>query len=321
MSKIKPLISIIVPTYKRNKLLKKSLQSLINQTYENIEIVVVNNYPQEPIKKIIKQFNDKRIKLFREKVLGSASARNMGLVKAKGKYICFCDDDDLYLPEKVEKQFQFMNKNHQFDFSYHNFYFQKKGRKILSRPSIKPTTTPKFLATNYLTAPIHTLMIKKKCLNKIRFDPDLPGSEDSDFVKNIVCHYQFGYFNKPLVIYSLHSKNKKNQRSVNTYLTNNQVSVNYLKKILKTKIDNRQLKTGLQTKLYYHKSLVYFFQFRFKKARLEFFKFIKEKPFCFWPYLYLVFSLMPKKIVEKKVIPNITKIEFQFLKLKSCFKK
>ena len=106
-----PLVSIIIPTYQRPQLLLKTLKSLVNQTYKNIEILIINNYPKDNLNPIVNQLKDRRIKLYTEKKKNTAHARNLGLKKAKGKYICFCDDDDLYLADKIKLQLKFMQNN------------------------------------------------------------------------------------------------------------------------------------------------------------------------------------------------------------------
>ena len=120
------LVSIIVPSYKRTpELVGRALNSLLNQTYKNIEIVVVddNAKPElssyrEDLKNLIDSLGDDRIVyLQNEANLGGAGSRNEGIRVANGEYITFLDDDDEYLPEKVEKQLEFIKEN-QLDMSF-----------------------------------------------------------------------------------------------------------------------------------------------------------------------------------------------------------
>lgn len=106
------LISIVIPTYKRNETLKRALDSAISQTYSPIEIIVVDDNADYPDvrsnnESIIKEYSNCNIKLVKnDKNLGGGLSRNAGIQVASGKYICFLDDDDEYLPDKVEKQFK-----------------------------------------------------------------------------------------------------------------------------------------------------------------------------------------------------------------------
>ena len=102
-------VSVIVPTFRQTKLLHKAINSLILQTYENLEIIVIDDNDDEtfkiPNEEYFKSLNDKRIKYIRNEVnLGSAKSRNKGLGLATGKYVTFLDDDDYYSPDKIEIQ-------------------------------------------------------------------------------------------------------------------------------------------------------------------------------------------------------------------------
>lgn len=114
-----PKVSIIIPTYRREDSLKRALVSLANQTYSNIEIIVVddnaNNSWNSKVEDIIKGMNKKEnvsiIYVQNRENKGSAETRNIGIKKATGEFITFLDDDDIYLPDKVERQVNHMIEN------------------------------------------------------------------------------------------------------------------------------------------------------------------------------------------------------------------
>lgn len=108
-------VSIIIPTYKRSDYLIRAIDSVINQTYSNIEVIVIDdNDPYSEFRKATeikmqKYFNNKKVKYLKnDRNLGGALARNVGIREATGDYITFLDDDDVYLPYKIEKQLNFM---------------------------------------------------------------------------------------------------------------------------------------------------------------------------------------------------------------------
>jgi len=108
-----PKISVIIPFYGRSNLLKRAIKSVLDQTFQNFEIIIIDdNDPgayKNKTKKIIEIFNDKRIRFINHnKNKGNKSARNTGLNKAKGEYIAFLDDDE-WLPNKIEKQIKAFN--------------------------------------------------------------------------------------------------------------------------------------------------------------------------------------------------------------------
>jgi glycosyltransferase involved in cell wall biosynthesis len=96
------LASIIVPTYNRKWLLPRTLQSLVNQSYENIEILLINDCGED-VQEVVDKFNDPRIKyLQNSKNVGLAATRNVGLKNANGSHFCLCDDDDIYAKYAIE---------------------------------------------------------------------------------------------------------------------------------------------------------------------------------------------------------------------------
>ena len=106
----KGLVSVVIPTYKRSELLQKAIDSVLNQTYKNIQLIVVNDniigdeYSQELYKLIEGVKDDRLIFLEQEKHINGAAARNVGIRRATGEYIAFQDDDDYWEPEKIERQ-------------------------------------------------------------------------------------------------------------------------------------------------------------------------------------------------------------------------
>ncbi len=110
MSKEYPLISVIIPTYNGAKNIKRAITSILNQTYPNIEVIVVDDASKDNTVEIVESMKDSRIKLLRHKEnKNGAAARNTGIRAAKGEYIAFLDDDDEWLPEKLMKQMQYLS--------------------------------------------------------------------------------------------------------------------------------------------------------------------------------------------------------------------
>jgi glycosyltransferase involved in cell wall biosynthesis len=118
------LVSIIIPTYNTEKFIRTTLQSVQNQTYQNWEMILVDDASTDRTVSVIEEFakNDDRIKLFKlEKNSGNGFARNIALEKAAGKYIAYLDADDLWFPNKLEKQIGFLKANNlHFTFSFYD---------------------------------------------------------------------------------------------------------------------------------------------------------------------------------------------------------
>ncbi len=116
-----PLISVITPAYNAENFIHETIESVLKQSYKNWEMIIVDDCSKDRTREIVKKYveKDSRIKLFQlETNSGSAVARNTAMKNASGKYIAFLDSDDLWYPEKLEKQLQFMQeKNIAFSFT------------------------------------------------------------------------------------------------------------------------------------------------------------------------------------------------------------
>lgn len=101
-----PVISCIIPTFNRALLLKDAIESTLNQTFKNWELIIVDDGSTDETEKVVREYTrkDSRIKFFRNDKKGQASARNYGLLRSNGKYIAFLDDDDVSLPHRFESQ-------------------------------------------------------------------------------------------------------------------------------------------------------------------------------------------------------------------------
>lgn len=148
------LVSILTPTYNTEKFIRATIESVQNQTYQNWEMILVDDASTDETVKIISDFADKdnRIKLFKlSKNSGNGFARNEALEKATGKYIAYLDADDLWSSTKLEKQIQFLKTNNQpFTFSYYDS-IDEEGNNLKRRvESPNPLTYKELFFCNYV---------------------------------------------------------------------------------------------------------------------------------------------------------------------------
>lgn len=105
-----PKVSIIMPVYNQEKYIDKTIKSLLNQSFRDFELIIINDGSKDKTEQIIKQFQDKRIKLFNNpKNLGLVRSLNRAIKESKGEYLARADGDDLYLPMRLEKQLEFID--------------------------------------------------------------------------------------------------------------------------------------------------------------------------------------------------------------------
>jgi len=195
-------ISVIIPTYNRANLIGKSIQSVLNQTYQDFEIIVVDDSSTDSTEDVIKNLDDLRIIYIRHKEnKGPSAARNTGIKVANGEYIAFQDSDDEWFPEKLEKQLDlFNNSAHEVGVVYSGFYRIEPDKKRyipLNRVTQKEGNIHnELLKGNFIGAP--AVLIKKKCFEKTNFDEDLHALEDWDLWIGISKYYDFRYINQAL---------------------------------------------------------------------------------------------------------------------------
>jgi teichuronic acid biosynthesis glycosyltransferase TuaG len=127
-----PLISIIMPAYNSEKTIRESIKSIINQSYTNWELLIIDNCSADRTYKIIEEYlDDKRIHYIKnDNNYGVAFSRNVAIKKAKGEYIAFLDSDDLWSKFKLEKQLHFMKKNN-YQFTFTSNYIITEDNKII----------------------------------------------------------------------------------------------------------------------------------------------------------------------------------------------
>ena len=136
MSEKKPLVSVIMNCHNGEKYLEQSVKSIIDQTYNNWELIFWDNQSTDNSKKIIHKFTDDRIKYFKsENFKKLYESRNLAIQKAQGKFISFLDTDDMWVQDKIEKQVNFLEQYTDYEIVYSNYYildeFKKKNSQCL----------------------------------------------------------------------------------------------------------------------------------------------------------------------------------------------
>ena len=161
-----PLVSIVVPVYNAEKFLEDTIKTVQAQTYENWELILVNDCSTDNSKEIAKPFLSNKIKWIDiAKNGGAALARNKGIEEAKGRSICFLDADDLWKKEKLEKQVEFM-KEKDCEFSFTGYEFTDKNGKPNGTKVIVPKTITYKQALKNTTISTITVMFDMNKLKK-----------------------------------------------------------------------------------------------------------------------------------------------------------
>ena len=201
------LVSVIIATYNREKLIMEAINSVLAQTYQNFEIIIVDDGSTDNTRDLIESINDPRIKYIYQENAGCAAARNTGIDNANGEYIAILDSDDLWLPKKLEKQIQFMNTHPEVGVcgtlaenigtTHYNAWFPSKHEDIKAALLFDGCMTHS------------SVMMHKELLDKfnIRYNCNLQTSEDYDLYLQLLDITEFYTIPEILVQYRLHSNN------------------------------------------------------------------------------------------------------------------
>ncbi|MDC3126001.1 glycosyltransferase [Candidatus Pelagibacter sp.] len=195
----KPLISIIITYFRKKKFIKKTIKSILNQTYKNYELVFIYDDEDKTDLKFIKNtlIDVKKKKIIvNKKNQGVAKSRNIALKNCKGLYFAFIDADDIWKKSKLEKQLKFMKKN-LIDFSFTSYSVINEQDKVLRvRKVFFDAEYFKLLKSNFIG--LSTVMINRNLLSKIQF-PDLKTQEDyALWLKLTRTGYKLKHFNQVL---------------------------------------------------------------------------------------------------------------------------
>ena len=208
-------VSVIIPTYNRAELLREAIDSVLAQTYKNLEVIVVNDGSDDHTGEVLAEFGD-RIKIIQFSRSGISAARNSGIDAASGNYVAFLDSDDLWLPEKIEKHLQYAISHPHMVLTYTDaLQFSKCG---VDKDSFvehfcslnDPPNLFRSMITKFAIPLTSTVMIKTSFLKEtgLRFPPEIKIGEDLGlFLQILATDNKFGYFPEKLTMRRMHESN------------------------------------------------------------------------------------------------------------------
>lgn len=217
------LVTAIITTHKRTvEMVERALKSVLSQTYSNIEVIVVDDSPQEfgerlHVKTMVENYGVKYISHTHSQ--GACVARNTGLAEANGEFVAFLDDDDEWLPEKIEKQIACFNRE-EIALVYCGSKTKNDITGMLEVRKMECYSGKLYevlIMDNYIGSTSFPL-IRTQALRDIGgFDPLMQSAQDYDVWLRLSKKYEISYINEPLVIYHIHNQER--------------ITVNFKKKI------------------------------------------------------------------------------------------
>jgi glycosyltransferase involved in cell wall biosynthesis len=206
-----PSVSVIIPTHNRADFLRGALSSVLNQTYQNFEIIVVDDASSDDTASVVAAFNDERIRFLQHEMnKGGSAARNTGILASKCDYVAFLDDDDEWLPDKLRKQMEILIASPPEVggvYTGHLDVDKASGKVIRQYIPTKRGDLSRDLLKENCVGGTSTILLKKVCLQQVGlFDESLPRSQDYDLWIRISREFLFECVQEPLFKYYVHGK-------------------------------------------------------------------------------------------------------------------
>ena len=200
------LASVIIPLYNASIYIDETVNSVINQTYKNWELIIVDDGSTDNSLDLVLTLSkkDDRIQVIKQQNLGVSIARNNGISEAKGNYIFFLDADDVWEKDNLELKLQFLEENREMDwvFGAINLIDEKSKELNVVLKGDNNNTLESLLSWNgdVITTP-STVAVRKICLETVSFDEHLSTAADQDFAIQLASKYKGGYIAAPMVNY------------------------------------------------------------------------------------------------------------------------
>ena len=195
-------VSVIIPTHNRVQLLPRAVHSVLTQTFEDYELIVVDDASTDETPQFLETLQGKIITAFHEKCRGPAAARNSGIAKSSAPLIAFLDSDDYWLPQKLEEQISFFDSHPEAVACQTEEIWIRRGKRVNPRNVHRKPSGHMFEPSLRLCliSP-SAVMIKRKVLDDIGwFDEELPACEDYDLWLRLTWKWPVHLINKPLVV-------------------------------------------------------------------------------------------------------------------------
>lgn len=199
-----PLVSVVITTYNRADLVGDAIDSVLDQSYENLELIIVDDASTDDTQSVIEQYNDERMTYVKHDTNQHLSAaRNTGIKMSSGKYISFLDDDDVWKKTKLERQVEkFENASDQFGLVYCWMDYYNNGKVIKERhPTLRGDIYPRPLSSQPLGNG-STWLVRADVFEVVgNFDEDIHRGVDGDFLRRLCQEYHVDYVPEVLVVY------------------------------------------------------------------------------------------------------------------------
>ncbi len=222
MKKNNPIFSVIIPTYNREELVCNAIESVLNQTFDDFEIIIVDDGSTDNTFELVKNYHEKRIIYAYKQNGGQNTANNIALRLARGEYVAFLDSDDIWTKDKLKKTYEKFMSDPELGVVYNYTGMRENGVIILGRDDkVEGRCYKEVLGQGYMTSPSF-LSCKRSCFDVIgEFDEEQQACQDDDLCFKLCKHFKVGLIKEILGVYGVAAGNqitKNKKRGADYYL-------------------------------------------------------------------------------------------------------
>ena len=223
-----PFFTVVIPVFNREDLVGKVIECVLNQSFKDFEIVVVDNYSEDDTVLKVKEIqqNHTNVKLIcNSKNLERCISRNLGIKNSEGEYICFLDSDDFWMENHLEEMFHFIQETKIQGLYFSNAFDSINFGPLTERTCPDLSNYPLFEYLLTYTFNPSRVAVHRSILNEFDFDPEIPGLEDFDLWLRIATKFPVFQLKKRTVVYNIHINSttstelRKSDREIKLYQT------------------------------------------------------------------------------------------------------
>ena len=306
-----PKVSVITPTYNQAQYITESIQSALDQTFQDFELIVVDDGSTDNTRAVVDSYQDPRIRYIYQENRGVSAAINTGIKSSTGEYIVLLASDDMWLPRNLELQVKLLDSRPDIALALSDMYVFNSdtganlGRMWQDVPDHylrelhDGTRAPlnEFLSWGITLFAIVTTVMRRKVFDEVGyFDESLPCCEDYDMFVRMLQRFSIGIINEPLVRYRVHQASLSRSgiaypgtlRALNKIISSYSLSREHIKLIRRNKLSRTHFDYGCEK----------IFAGEIALGRKALLAAIRANPWWFRPYLYFAFSLLGSRLIQ-----------------------
>ena len=290
-----PLVTVIMPSYNHERYISEAIESVLNQTFSDFELIIIDDASKDKSKEIIKIYKEKESRIraiFHDENKGIARTMNEGLEKANGKFIALFSSDDLWVRDKLVKQLNILMKDDNLIVWSEGLIIDEKGVHSGKKFTQMHEATKKkrggnifeeLLRGNFICG--QSVILKKENLKNIRYDERLKYLNDYKFMIDLAKNYNFYFISEPLAMYRIHGANTISSDRYGWSEDRILVGKYFLQKY------GERLQNKIKSKINFNISNGYSNIGKRKEAIYYLYQAIMLNPFCYENLIYAIISL------------------------------